>query len=83
LVIRAFGAADNDVFARAWCSYMGLSAVVAEGKETCVACAVRNAYAACIAVVIMIDGKEREVTGEEQSGSSGSYRSRGSAHRRH
>jgi hypothetical protein len=89
LVIRAFGAADNDVFARAWCSYMGLSAVVAEGKETCVACAVRNAYAACIAVVIMIDGKDLEVTGEEQSGSGGSlgsrrqHRSRSSTHRRH
>lgn len=69
LVIRAFGAADNDVFARAWCSYMGLSAVVAEGKETCVACAVRNAYAACVAVVIMIDGKGRGVTGEGQSDS--------------
>ena len=58
LVVRAFGSADNDVFARAWCSYIGLSAVVASIKDTCVACAVRNAYAARVAVVILIDGKE-------------------------
>jgi len=65
MVIRAFGSAMNDVFARAWCSYMGLSAVIAESKKTCVACAIRNAYAACIAVIIMIDGKDREVTGTQ------------------
>lgn len=65
MVIRAFGSAVNDVFARAWCSYMGLLAVIAESKKTCVACAIRNAYAACIAVVIMIDGKDREVTGTQ------------------
>ena len=59
LVVRAFGKEDNDVFARAWCSYMGLSAVIA-GRKTCVACAVRNAVAAKVWVVILIDGKNEE-----------------------
>lgn len=53
LVIEAYGAADNAVLARAWCSYLGLSAVVADLKHTCLACAIREAYAACIVVAII------------------------------
>jgi len=34
LVIEAFGVADNEVLARAWCSHWGLSAVVAEVERT-------------------------------------------------
>lgn len=60
LVIRTSGPPDNEVFARAWCSYMGLSAVVADCKDTCVACAIRNAYAACVSIVIISTGKEPE-----------------------
>ncbi|KAL8831011.1 MAG: hypothetical protein Q9191_001107 [Dirinaria sp. TL-2023a] len=59
LVVQALGRQDNDVFARAWCSYMGLSAVIAD-RKTCVACAVRNAVAAKVWVVILIDGKRDE-----------------------
>ncbi|KAI9716531.1 MAG: hypothetical protein M1812_005262 [Candelaria pacifica] len=56
LVIEAFGVEDNEVFARAWCSHWGVSAVTACFKRTCMACAVREAYAACVTVVILADG---------------------------
>ena len=56
LVIEAFGVSDNEVFARAWCAQYGVSAVVANVRETCVACAVREAYAACVTVVILTEG---------------------------
>lgn len=59
------GGRDGDVLARAWCAFYGFSAVVATerqeeeerggGKEvegTCVACAIRQAYACCVNVVI-------------------------------
>ena len=87
LVIRAFGPADNDVFARAWCSYMGLSAVVASNRMTCVACAIRNAYAACVSVLIMVGGKEPEDRREDGRESSPPqrkrHRSRNSMYARH
>ncbi|KAL8807078.1 MAG: hypothetical protein Q9182_000911 [Xanthomendoza sp. 2 TL-2023] len=57
LVIQAYGKPDNAVLARAWCAHLGLSAVVADTKHhTCIACAVREAYAACVAVAIITDG---------------------------
>lgn len=56
LVIEAFGVSDNEVFARAWCAHWGLSAMVANTKETCMACAIREAYAVCIGVVILTEG---------------------------
>lgn len=34
LVVEAFGAADNEVLARAWCAHWGLSAVVADVRKT-------------------------------------------------
>jgi hypothetical protein len=34
LVIEAFGVADNEVLARAWCSHWGLGAVVADVERT-------------------------------------------------
>ena len=42
------------------CSYMGLSAIVANVEETCMACAIREAYAACVTVVILIEGGKNE-----------------------
>lgn len=57
LVIEAFGLADREVLARAWCSHWSLSAVVAEMGKTCMGCAIREAYAACVNVVIVVDGK--------------------------
>lgn len=57
LVVEAFGAPDNEVLARAWCSHWGLSGVVADVRRTCVACAVREAYAATLTVVILMDGE--------------------------
>ena len=61
LAIEALGVSDNEVFARAWCAHHGFSAVVANVKETCMACAIREAYAACVSVVILTEGgKERE-----------------------
>ena len=53
LIIEAFGVCDNEVFSRAWCSYWGLAAIVADVDKTCIACAVREAYAATIKVVIL------------------------------
>ncbi|KAH8716959.1 hypothetical protein GQ44DRAFT_712972 [Phaeosphaeriaceae sp. PMI808] len=56
LVIEALGVSDNEVFARAWCANHGHSAIVANIKETCMACAIREAYAACVSVVILTEG---------------------------
>jgi len=56
LVIEALGVSDNEVFARAWCASHGHSAIVANIKETCMACAIREAYAACVSVVILTEG---------------------------
>ncbi|KAF2840357.1 hypothetical protein M501DRAFT_932306, partial [Patellaria atrata CBS 101060] len=56
LAIEALGVSDNEVFARAWCAHWGLSAVVANIKDTCMACAIREAYAACVSVVILTEG---------------------------
>lgn len=71
LVIEAFGVRDNEVLARAWCAHWGLGAVVAEMGRTCVACAIREAYAGCLNVVILVDGR-----GEgEGSGGGGGYES--------
>ncbi|KAI1127313.1 hypothetical protein F5Y10DRAFT_266251 [Nemania abortiva] len=55
LVVEAFGVKDNEVLARAWCSHWGLSAVVADIGKTCIACAIREAYAATLTVVILIE----------------------------
>lgn len=61
LAIEALGVSDNEVFARAWCAHHGFSAVVANVKDTCMACAIREAYAACVSVVILTEGgKEKE-----------------------
>ncbi|KAK4998474.1 hypothetical protein LTR28_013671, partial [Elasticomyces elasticus] len=43
LVIEAFGVSDNEVFARAWCAQSGVSALVADVRQTCMACAIREA----------------------------------------
>lgn len=58
LVVKAFGVRDNEVLARAWCAHWGLGAVVADVRRTCVACAVREAYAATLTVVVVVDGEE-------------------------
>ncbi|GKT57364.1 TPR domain containing protein [Colletotrichum tofieldiae] len=58
LVVEAFGVRDNEVLARAWCSHWGLSAVVADIRHTCMACAIREAYAATLTVVILVDDQE-------------------------
>jgi hypothetical protein len=61
LAIEALGVSDNEVFARAWCAHHGHNAIVANIKETCMACAIREAYAACVSVVIFTEGgKETE-----------------------
>ncbi|KAL2684854.1 hypothetical protein Neosp_005945 [[Neocosmospora] mangrovei] len=58
LVVEAFGVRDNEVLARAWCSHWGLSAIVADVQKTCMACAIREAYAATLTVVILVEGQE-------------------------
>ncbi|KAF2084742.1 hypothetical protein K490DRAFT_48520 [Saccharata proteae CBS 121410] len=59
LVIEALGVSDNEVFARAWCAHTGHSAIVARLGQTCLACAIREAYAACVGVVILTEGGRR------------------------
>ncbi|KAH8677432.1 hypothetical protein BX600DRAFT_506472 [Xylariales sp. PMI_506] len=58
LVIEAFGVPDNEVLARAWCSHWGFSAVIADISKTCMACAIREAYAATLTIVVLVDGQE-------------------------
>lgn len=60
LVIEALGVSDNEVFARAWCAQWGCSAIIANLNDTCLACAIREAYAADIAVVIATEGGRKE-----------------------
>ncbi|KAI9836270.1 MAG: hypothetical protein M1819_001607 [Sarea resinae] len=62
LMIEAFGVSDNEVFARAWCSHWGVGAITADLRKTCASCAIREAYAACLTVVILTNGgREEEV----------------------
>ncbi|CAF9912302.1 MAG: hypothetical protein ALECFALPRED_008027 [Alectoria fallacina] len=56
LVVEAYGVEDNEVLARAWASHIGFSAVVANGRETCMACVIRMAYAASVNMVILGEG---------------------------
>jgi hypothetical protein len=65
LVVEAFGVRDNEVLARAWCAHWGLSAVVADIRRTCLACVVREAYAATMTVVILVEGQGEEEEGED------------------
>ncbi|KAL9589914.1 MAG: hypothetical protein Q9203_001269 [Teloschistes exilis] len=65
LLVEAYGAANSAVFARAWCAHMGLSAVVSDLSITCLACAIREAYAARVAVVIVSNSSKYEDTESE------------------
>ena len=56
LVVEADGVSDNEVLVRAWASHVGFSAVVATKGQTCVACAVRMAFAASVDMVIFGGG---------------------------
>ena len=53
LVVEAYGKEDNEVIARAWASHIGFSAVVANVNQTCMACSIRMAYAACVPMLIL------------------------------
>lgn len=59
LVIEAFGVPDNEVFARAWCSFWGLAAVIVDLKNGCAACAIREAFVAGVSVVIAVQEEMR------------------------
>ncbi|KAK3683636.1 hypothetical protein B0T22DRAFT_255277 [Podospora appendiculata] len=60
LVVEAFGVTDHEVLARAWCAQWGLSAVIADVGKTCMACAIREAYAATLTVVILVDDSQNQ-----------------------
>ncbi|KAL5089709.1 hypothetical protein Trisim1_005107 [Trichoderma cf. simile WF8] len=60
LVVDAVGVRDNEVLARAWCAHWGLSAVVADVHKTCMACAIREAYAATLTVVILVENQPHD-----------------------
>ena len=57
LVVEAYGSTDNEVLARAWASYVGFSTIVANVRETCIACSIRAAYAAAVPMVILNEGQ--------------------------
>ena len=65
LVVEAFGVNDNEVFARAWCSFWGTAAIMGDLRMTCLACCVREAYAVGVSVVVLTDSKSRENVVEE------------------
>jgi hypothetical protein len=65
LVVEAFGVPDNEVFVRAWCSFWGLPAITADVNKTCMACAIREAYAALVSVVILTNKSSISVEVEE------------------
>ena len=65
LVIEAFGVPDNEVFARAWCAFWGLPSVTADLSKTCMACAVREAYAALVSVVILVERASVDIKVED------------------
>lgn len=78
LVIEAYGVSDNEVFARAWCAQYGFDALVANIKDTCISCAIREAYAACLSVAILTEGgraseTESLVDGENGYGEDGDH----------
>jgi hypothetical protein len=60
LVVDASGVSDNEVFARAWCAHWGEHAVIANLKDTCISCAVREARAARVRVVLVTEGGREE-----------------------
>ncbi|KAL8346739.1 hypothetical protein RB598_000570 [Gaeumannomyces tritici] len=60
LVVEAFGVPDNEVLARAWCAHWGLNAIVADVRKTCMSCAIREAYAATLTVVILVEDIKQE-----------------------
>ncbi|KXJ96987.1 hypothetical protein Micbo1qcDRAFT_4675 [Microdochium bolleyi] len=62
LAIEAFGVRDNEVLARAWCAHWGLCAIVADLTKTCMACAIREAYAANLTVVILVEDQPHGTT---------------------
>ncbi|ATY60056.1 hypothetical protein A9K55_005519 [Cordyceps militaris] len=55
LVVEAFGVPDHEVLVRAWCAHWGVSAMVADASKTCMACAIRECYAAALTVLILVD----------------------------
>ena len=67
LLVEAFGNPDNEVFARAWCARWGLSAVTGNIFRTCISCCIREAYAACVSVVVLTDGRQED-EGEDLHG---------------
>ncbi|KAL9578662.1 MAG: hypothetical protein Q9212_005576 [Teloschistes hypoglaucus] len=59
---------DDTVLLVETCAHMGLSAVVSDISITCLACAIREAYAACMAVVIVSNTSRYEATELEPHG---------------
>ena len=59
-MIESLGVSDNEVFARAWCARWGCNAIIANLKDTCLACAIREAYAVDFAVVIATEGGKKD-----------------------
>ena len=53
-VVDARHSPTNDIFARAWCSQVGKSAVVSRTGKSCLSCSIREAFALEIGIVIRV-----------------------------
>jgi hypothetical protein len=53
-IVDARGPSSNDIFARAWCSQVGKSAIVSRIGKSCLSCSIREAFALEISIIIRV-----------------------------
>ena len=53
-VVDARNSPTNDIFARAWCSQVGKSAIISRVGKSCLSCSIREAFALEISIIIRI-----------------------------
>jgi hypothetical protein len=53
-IVDARGSPSKDIFARAWCSAVGKSAVVSRVGKCCLSCSIREAFALEISIIIRV-----------------------------
>jgi hypothetical protein len=53
-IVDARGSPSKDMFARAWCSQVGNSAVVSRVGQCCLSCSIREAFALEISIIIRV-----------------------------
>lgn len=53
-IVDARGSPSKDIFARAWCSAVGESAIVSRVGKCCLSCSIREAFALEISIIIRV-----------------------------